>query len=349
MLKGFVDNAPSDVVPNEHSDVLVSMLQPYQINGWYKGQHKACFTMWESSVLPQRFVDWLKVYDQIIVPCDHNVALFSQHHGNVKKVPLGVDHQTWKSKRRPDNQRFRFHAGGSQWIRKGLDVVLEAFKRANLDAELHLKLNPEAHDMPSISLPDNVFVTRHWMTQEETVEFFNLADCYVSVTRGEGFGFMPLQAAAMGIPTIMNASSGQAEFSYLGSLVVPHSQVKSHYGGIWDQSDPDDVASAMRQMYESHAQYKTAAKNQAKDTQAWSWKKAAKKLVDVLPEGKLLASPEWHSADVCYFVEVHRKATVSINGREKTFEKNRQYVVTENYYQLLLNGGYIKIAEVQPQ
>ena len=341
MWHNFVRHVPDDITLNEHADVMVNMLQPYQIKGFYEKQHRTCFTMWESTELHPRGALWLKFYDQILVPCDHNVELFLRYHKNVKKVPLGVDHKVWKATPRPENKRFRFHAGGSQWLRKGLDIVLEAFRRADLDAELHLKPNPEAHGVPPLTLPDNVFMHRHWFTQDQTVKFFNDADCYIAATRGEGFGLMPLQAMAMGIPTIINASSGQAEFADLASIVIPHGQSPSIYGGLWDESDPDDLADAMRALFSSHANYKAEAKKRVPKTKAWSWDKAARKLADALPVGGLLTDPVWEDAILTMKMRVKRKAVGSINGRDFTYLPGQQYVVPENIYQVLLDGNYV--------
>lgn len=341
MFRAFMSHVPADVTLDEKADVMVNMMQPYQIDGYYKDQHKTCFTMWESTELNPRFVRWVGVYDQILVPCDHNVELFSRYHPLVKKVPLGVDHSIWKATARPANPRFRFHAGGSQWLRKGLDIVLEAFRKADLDAELHLKPNPEAHGVPPLDLPDNVFMHRQWFSQEDTVKFFNDADCYIAATRGEGFGLMPLQAMAMGIPTIMNASSGQAEFADLGSIVIPHKQAPSHYGGLWDESDPDDLADAMRDMYANYEKYKKQAKQRVAKTKVWSWHRAARELADALPVGKLLTKPEWQLAGLNMTISVKRKVSGSINNQEFSYLPGVEYVVPENIYNILLAGGYI--------
>ena len=341
MWHNFVRHVPNDVTLDDHADVMVNMLQPYQIDGFYKGQHRTCFTMWESTELHPRGALWLDFYDQILVPCDHNVELFSRYHKNVKKVPLGVDHKIWKATKRAENTRFRFHAGGSQWLRKGLDVVLEAFKRANLDAELHLKPNPEAYGVPPLTLPDNVFMHRHWFTDDETIKFFNDADCYIAATRGEGFGLMPLQAMAMGVPTIVNASSGQAEFADLASIVIPHKQAPSIYGGLWDESNPDDLAEAMRQMYANHSTYKLEAVARVTKTKKWSWDKAARQLADALTVGNLLTDLVWENAILIMSMRVKRKAIGSINGKEFVYYPGQEYRVPENIYQVLSDGGYV--------
>lgn len=342
MWHNFVNHVPDDVTLHEHADVMVNMLQPYQIKGFYKGQHRTCFTMWESTELHPRGALWIRFYDQILVPCDHNVELFSRYHKVVKKVPLGVDHKVWKATPRPENTRFRFHAGGSQWLRKGLDIVLEAFKRADLDAELHLKPNPEAFGVPDLQLPDNVFMHRKWFTQDETVKFFNDADCWIATTRGEGFGLMPLQAMAMGIPTIINASSGQAEFADLASIVIPHKKSPSIYGGLWDESDPDDLAEAMRTLFSNHANYKASAKLRVRKTKVWSWDNAARQLADKLPVGNILTDPVWEDSILMMPMQVKRKVTGSINGKDFTYLPGQEYVVPENVYQVVFDSGNVK-------
>lgn len=342
MWHNFVNHVPDDVTLHEHADVMVNMLQPYQIKGFYKGQHRTCFTMWESTELHPRGALWIRFYDQILVPCDHNIELFSRYHKNVHKVPLGVDHKVWKATPRPENTRFRFHAGGSQWLRKGLDIVLEAFKRADLDAELHLKPNPEAFGVPDLQLPDNVFMHRKWFTQDETVKFFNDADCWIATTRGEGFGLMPLQAMAMGIPTIINASSGQAEFADLASIVIPHKKSPSIYGGLWDESDPDDLAEAMRTLFSNHANYKASAKLRVRKTKVWSWNNAARQLADKLPVGNILTDPVWEDSILMMPMQVKRKVTGSINGKDFTYLPGQEYVVPENVYQVVFDSGNVK-------
>jgi glycosyltransferase involved in cell wall biosynthesis len=341
MLKGFVDHAPQDVTLHEHADVMVFMMQPFQIKNYLEGQHKTCFTMWESTQLEQRFIDWLPVYDQVIVPCQHNLHLFSEHHSNVKLVPLGVDATFFKPKKRPSNPRFRFHAGGSQWIRKGLDIVLEAFKLANLDAELHLKPNPEAFGVPSMELPDNVFMHRDWFTEQQTLDFFRSADCYISASRGEGFGLMPLQAMACGVPTIMNAVSGQMDFAHLAPILLSHKPVPSHYGGMWDESNPKELAEAMREVYANHDRYLQHAKSMLPRVKEWSWDSAARKLADALPVGSLIKDPKTKHATVWYHVALNRTLTCDIADKTYRFVKGVPLRVSEGVLDVVRAAGYV--------
>jgi glycosyltransferase involved in cell wall biosynthesis len=341
MLKGFVDNAPTDVTLHDHADVMVFMMQPFQIKHFYAGQHKTCFTMWESDTLPERFIDWLPAYDQVIVPCTHNLELFSKHHRDVKLVPLGVDVERWKPKKRAANHRFRFHAGGSQWLRKGLDIVLKAFIMADLDAELHLKPNPEAFGVPELDLPDNVFLHRGWFTDDQTLDFFRSADCWIAATRGEGFGLMPLQAMACGVPTIMNAASGQGDFAHLAPIVISHKPAESHYGGMWDESDPRELAEAMREMYTNHDKHLGWAKATVPKLADWSWASAARKLTDTLPVGSLIADPVFKHATVWYRVTLDRNLQCDIADKTYRFTKGVPMRVSEGVLDVVRAAGYV--------
>jgi glycosyltransferase involved in cell wall biosynthesis len=226
------------------------MSVPNVKKGWLVGQHRVCFTMWETSVLDPVFVRWLGQYDQILVPCEHNVELFSQHHHDVRVVPLGVDHKFWRPQPRVVDGPFRFHAGGSLWRRKGLDVVVRAFKALNLpDAVLHIKAAPHAADTPRGGFPPNVVLHRKWMSLEEQRDWFNQADCFIAASRGEGFGLMPLQAIALGVPTIVSETSGQVQFADCAWGRVPVSKVTADTVGEWDEPDQGVLEELMMLAY----------------------------------------------------------------------------------------------------
>ena len=239
MLEGFRSGLPATAQFHDQASVAVLMYDPSKPHSFLRGQHRALYTMWETSVLPPKYYRLLGGYDQIIVPCEHNRELFSEHAKNIFVVPLGVDTKFWKPTPRPANKRFRFHAGGSMWLRKGLDVVVEAFEKAGLDAELHIKV-PLERLVPKRTWPSNIVLHTGWMSKWDQFEWYNKADCFIGASRGEGFGLMPLQAMALGIPTIITATSGQAQYANLASVVIPTTPKKcdvheiTNFAGFWD-------------------------------------------------------------------------------------------------------------------
>jgi glycosyltransferase involved in cell wall biosynthesis len=339
MLEGFLKHVPATVELNDKASVNVFMGVPFGIKGWHEGQHRVLFSMWETDTLPKSFIRWLDQYDKILVPCDHNVDLFSQHHDNVSYVPLGVDRTFWKPSDVPHDGVYRFHAGGSLWKRKGLDVVVEAFNKIKLpDAELHIKAAPHAKDVPIGKLGDNIYLHRNWMSLEEQKDWFQQADCYIAASRGEGFGLMPLQSIALGIPTIVSDSTGQSQFSDLASDVVPCEKSRAETIGYWDEPNLDYLCETMINHYNNRETKHQLARSMASKTEKFSWKKATNKLVAALPEGSLLKTDTWVLPHVTVNVTLNRNLKCDIGKESFNFTKGVTYEVSENVYEVLSNA-----------
>jgi glycosyltransferase involved in cell wall biosynthesis len=314
---------------------------PFSVKGFLDGQWKVNFTMWETDVLQHRFVAWMPQYDQILVPCEHNVELFSKHHHNVKHVPLGVDCDVWRPMYREPNPVFRIHGGGSLWRRKGLDILVEACRLLKFPHELHIKLAPHAKDNPPLNTMPQVTFHRQWMSQEDAVRFFNQADVWVCPSRGEGFGLIPLQAMACGIPTIITATSGQAQFAHLATGVVPHRKAPASTG-MWDEADPSELAAEITRHYQNQQEMRTlAANNRGLIREQFSWVLASQKLAAALPQGELLGDAKFAPIDLTVEFMVNRATEASINSRTYRFVPGVRYVEREGVFEVLWRAGYI--------
>jgi len=342
MLNGFLENVPKSVKLDQKASVAVYMGVPFAIKGFLEGQWKVNFTMWETDELHHRFIAWLPQYDQILVPCEHNVEVFSKHHRNVSYVPLGVDGTKWKPVATEPNTKFRIHGGGSLWQRKGLDILVQACRMLKFDHELHIKLAPHARDNPPLDTMPQVKFHREWMSEPDQLTFFNQADMWVCPSRGEGFGLIPLQAIACGKPTIITATSGQAQFAQHALDVLPHWKSRSGGPGQWDESDPRLLAEMITHHYNNFEEAKrvAAAKRDAAVKQ-FSWKEAAKKLVGAVPTGELLDTDRFIPAECMVEFTVNRKTDASVNGKQYTFVPGVKYVESEGVFEVLWHAGYI--------
>jgi glycosyltransferase involved in cell wall biosynthesis len=277
----------------------------------------------------------------VIVPCEHNVELFSEFHKDVSYCPLGVDHKFWKPMPKPDGV-FRFQGGGSLWKRKGMDVLVKAFNALKLsDAELHIKAAPHAQDVPSRNLGDKVFLNRTWMSPIEQRDWYSKADCFVAPARGEGFGLMPLQAIASGIPTIVSDSTGQAQFAHLAFGVVPCGKSKAETVGQWDEPNQKVLEELMMEAYRNRGSIRQVAVSRIPETKAFSWSNATRRLLSLIPEGTLLDDPDWVSPDVKVEIHVNRKVKADIGNESYSLEPGQIYVVSDNVHQVLTDAGYV--------
>lgn len=349
MSTGLMSAVPSSVVFDRKASVSLLMGVPYSIKGWFEGQHRAIFTMWETDEMPASFRRWLPQFDQVIVPCQHNLDLFSKYHQNVNFVPLGVDTKFWTPnyKGPTDTQDgvYRFHGGGSLWRRKGLDVLVSVFKSLKLkDAELHIKAAPHAKDVPTERLGDNIFLHRNWMSLEAQRDWFCRADCYVAVARGEGFGLMPLQAIALGVPTIVSDSTGQSQFKHLATGVVPCRKTAAETIGRWDEPDPKVLADLMMDHYRDGAAKHAEAGKLAKGADAFTWRKSAQKLLSVLPTGTMLDTDVWQQPSVVVPIRVRRNVNADIGNRHYKLVPGVEYEVPENVHQVLFDSGALEVS-----
>lgn len=339
MLTGFLSALPKSVKMDNKASVNVHMGVPFSIKGWWEGQHRALFTMWETDTMPASFLRWLPQYDQIIVPCEHNVELFSRHHDNVTYVPLGVDTKFWSPQEPIIQEKYRFAAGGSLWKRKGLDIVVKAFHSLKLpDAELHIKAAPHARDVPKTDLGPNVYLHREWMSLEQQRDWFSQADCFIAASRGEGFGLMPLQAIALGIPTIVSDSTGQSQFAHLASGVIPCSKSASETIGLWDEPDQTELARTMLHHYQHRKEMRVQARANAALAAEFTWKEASAKLLKALPTGTLLNTSTWQESTVTVSVVLNRNLKCDIGKESFDFRKGVTYEVSENVHQVLFDA-----------
>lgn len=347
MLNGFLSAVPKGVVMDEQASVDVNMTVPFAIKGWLKGAHRVIFTMWETDELPDKFARWVGQYDQVLVPCEHNVEVFSPYHRSVTYVPLGVDTGFWFPQDVPRQDKFIFTCGGSLWMRKGLDLVVEAFRRLNLpDAELWIKAAPHANDVPkNLDLP-NVRWFREWMSLEEERRFYASGDCFVAPARGEGFGLIPLQNIALGVPTLVTAGSGQAQFAHLAAGDIGWS-LKPTGVGRWHEASIEDLMAQMRWQHADRDNQRVLARLRAsKVEEEFSWRLAAEKLAAAVPVGKRLVSHETLEPSVSYAVRVTQQTTVEINSRKWHLSPGQEYEVPEGVHEVLSGA---KVLERMPR
>ena len=111
---------------------------------------------------------------------------------------------------------------------KGFDEVLEVLP--HLDADVSYVIAGGGNDVPRLQqkaarlgVADRVVFTGLFPEEEKT-DLYNLADVYVMPSRGEGFGFVFLEAVACGVPVIASCLDGGREAvrkGELGRLVDP--------------------------------------------------------------------------------------------------------------------------------
>jgi len=347
MVSGLRDALSTKVELCDDAERVIFALRPNLIKGWTTGQNPALLTMWETNWLPPQFSEYLHLFDTVVVPSMHNWKLFSQFHDNVRVIPLGVDREMWYPKAQPENDKFRILCGGSEWYRKGLDVVLKAFLSLNLpDAELHIKIVPPYLSAPDNLVYPNVVVHDKWMTVEDEADLVRSADCFVSVSRGEGFGLMPLQAISAGVPTVLSDAHGHREFSDLATHRIPTRSVPTNEGvwqnmGDWDEPDFDALCDALKDLHENHKRYRQQAETHAGETSAFNWNTAADQLLQVVKPTGNRVTGKWKALEPECEIEVKKRVQADIGGHRVELTPGVKHRVVLNVRDVLKAAGLL--------
>jgi phosphatidyl-myo-inositol dimannoside synthase len=120
---------------------------------------------------------------------------------------------------------------------KGFDEVLEVLPRLISDIpDIAYIAAGDGPDRPrleakasALGVADRVVFTGR-VDEEKKADLFRLADLYVMPSRGEGFGFVVLEALACGVPVAASQSDGTREAVLDGRL-----------GVVVDPEDPDSI------------------------------------------------------------------------------------------------------------
>lgn len=177
------------------------------------------YTPWESTELPDDWVENMEEADEIWTPSPI-IAEWYKEAGVTRPIKVyehGV-HSIWEPKRRFRREKLKFLHMGEPAPRKGGQMVFDAF----LDAfggrdDVHLTI--KAHTTSTIRRYSrrgsiigypwdykNVTLDKRVLETEELVQLVRSHHVMVYPSYGEGFGFIPLQGMATGMPTICTAA-----------------------------------------------------------------------------------------------------------------------------------------------
>jgi glycosyltransferase involved in cell wall biosynthesis len=218
LIKAGLDVSIKPLDNNEsyHADVELCFDQPNRYKFMCPTSYKIGYTPWEST---EFFPSWyrpLNSCDEIWTTSYWNQQIFQQRlpHKEIFTYQHGLD-QIYKPKKRKydQNQPFTFLFIGEPYWRKDGQSVAEIFAEFygdNPDYRLIIKatkmntIRLNKNNVPGSpeALYSNIITITDLLPQEEILKLYEYADVFVYPSWGEGFGFNPLQAMGMGIPTI---------------------------------------------------------------------------------------------------------------------------------------------------
>lgn len=278
--------------------VSISFSQPDFYEGTLE-QYRIGYTHWESNKLPDSWHLRMNDMDEIWVASNFLFDLFLDNNVNerIRLIPHGINPEIWKINNRFIADKFIFMHVGSPAERKGAQRVADAFLQVfgdNEDAYLLFKSNgpTEARwtsprgGFGNINTHPRITVIEENLSVYDLATLYDTAHCMVYPTNGEGFGLIPFQAIATGMPTICTDATGCADFAKLSVPLDsrPTKGMGVHLGD-WVEPDFDDLCDKMLYVYDNYDKVKQKTVQSAQILHAkQTWAQMADLMIDALDE-----------------------------------------------------------------
>jgi len=277
----------------------VNFCQPvyYQLHRSYT----VGYTPWESTKVPQTWRTPMSECDEIWATSEFVKSVYEKNniHHNIHVIPHGIS-SDFEIYERELTGKFNFLHVGGESNRKNAQIVVDAFlelydgqedyqlvlkynKFCDADAYVNGKVVP-AHNHPQIVAIPNALDTY------EMVQLYHKCHCLVYPTSGEGFGMIPFEAIATGMPSIVTNLTGTADFAKMSIPLEAEwgeAPLQSHlYGcdaGEWAIPNYDALVDLMEHVVDEYDMFKKYTLNSARILHSeWSWSATADKIIDRL-------------------------------------------------------------------
>jgi glycosyltransferase involved in cell wall biosynthesis len=178
------------------------------------GQYQIVYTPWESTSLPDKWLEAFNAGDEVWATSQWVADVYKA--AGVTKPIFVYEHgvnEIWKNPvKRERQEQLRFLHIGEPAPRKGGQMAFDAFRAAFGDREdVHLTI--KAHhqnyiyswkdgDIAKLDEFSNVSMTDKHFFEHELLDLYYDHDALIYPSYGEGFGLIPLQALATGMPVV---------------------------------------------------------------------------------------------------------------------------------------------------
>ena len=298
------------------------------------GRLLAAYTTWETDRLPVDRVRVLNRYDRVLVPSRFNAEVFeaSGVAGPVVPVP-----HIARPVHAPDieaepaiDAKFMFYVLATWSTRKAIPDAVAAFLTAfTASDDVVLMIHTTPHDKIAASRPTwltladalagrreapEITLSTRALTRAEVDGLHARGDCFVLLSRGEGWGLGAFDAAAHGNPVVVTGWGGTPEFlpedyPYLVDYDLvptiteaPDAWWRPQRGERWAKARIEHAASLLRHIFEHADEARSwGSALQSSVTTAFAADQVTGRLLDALearPDSPRTAEDaRWTSAD----------------------------------------------------
>ena len=270
------------------------------------GAYRIGYTMLEIDRLPPAWVEQANQMDEVWTPSAWGAESFAASGVTrpIVVVPLGIEPTLFF----PGSQRTHLHdrtlfVSVFEWNkRKGWDLLVQAYCAAFQASDpvvLVLKIDcrvPAANPLREIAAllpphaPPITVLYNQPLTVAQLRELYQLADCFVLATHGEGWGMPILEAMACGTPAIATAWSAIPDFlSAENGYPLPITGLEPatidhpyYTHARWAAPDQTALVELLRHVVANPQQRQAKGRQAAADAQQWTWQRGIARIMERL-------------------------------------------------------------------
>lgn len=287
-------NIPISKINNSPITVYIDSLSFFKKRFLNNNGINIAYSMFETTKIIDRWVTILNEnFDAVVVPDKYLIEVYKNSGVKIPifEIPLGMylDDFFIKKRKNAPNNIFTFGCLATIDERKNQKLLIEAFYDAFGNSE-NVKLiiygksgnNSYLLDLKKIIEKNNSKNIEIFCQNLKWQDYINLMysfDCYVNLSKGEGFSLGPREALALGIPCIISKNTAQitiAESEFVKYVPSDIEESADYFYrnkvGNFFCCNKQDVSNALLDIYINYNKYLNLAKKGRKWVRYYSWR-----------------------------------------------------------------------------
>lgn len=274
---------------------------------------KLAYSMIEYTDVPKYWVEKLNNnFDGLIVPDEFWIEVYKKSGVIIPifVLPLGVYHiddfLKVSNKTKPD-KIFKFGCSAYFCKRKNYIKLIDAFSKEfknNNNVILYLhgrgenlgetqKLQKKLNDEGIY----NIKIMLKTFTKEEYIKFMSDLDCYVFISKGEGFSITPRESLACGIPCILTNNTAHKTICNSGFVYSINADIVEKAECMIDTNHStldfncleEDLRMALRNIYENYESHLSKFQNAGREwVKQYRWENLKYKYINLIKPNEII-------------------------------------------------------------
>jgi len=233
----------------------------------------AAYSVTERSEIHPEWIEKFNKYFDAVIVADEWLVNVYKSCGVTKPIfvlPLTVNIENLLNKqpKKSPSKIFTFGCSAGFWDRKNHKRLIQAFVLAfknnpNVRLKIHGRYGENFNKIARLIVQlkaTNILLMKKMFTRKEYEDFIGALDCYILISKGEGFSITPREALAAGIPCILSNNTAHKTIcntSYVSSVPA---EIKERSYTILDKlklgydfnCKINDIQNALQKVYKNY-------------------------------------------------------------------------------------------------